>query len=61
MTEPTYKVSCRYGSVEFAPAPPGYSRLVTRDESGVVVKDVSSHLVCLGFDGVCHFCGKKMN
>jgi len=60
--QPTYKVTWIGGYSKFMPAPPGYSRIVTYDEAGMAIEDVTSHYVCLiGESGRCMFCGKRHN
>lgn len=56
-----YRISYLTGSVSFERAAPGFVRLVTRDDAGNVISDVTNHYVCLGYDGgACVFCGEPL-
>jgi hypothetical protein len=59
MSDDLVRFNVLYGSVSFMPAAPGFTRTVTRDGEGRVIKDVTNHYVCLGVDR-CMFCGDPM-
>jgi hypothetical protein len=62
LDEPMYHIEFLAGSVEFAPAPPGFTRVVHRDVNGVVTRDEMNHYVCMSTGGDhCVFCGKEMS
>ncbi len=57
--EERFILNVLYGSVEMDTSVPGFTRTIKKDKDGMVVSDVTTHLVCLGTTH-CMYCGRSM-
>lgn len=63
MSELKYKVTYLTGSVEFAPAPPGFTRTIEKDGDGKITSDKINHYVHLidQESGRCIYCNEQVH
>lgn len=60
MTSQPMKINVIEGHIAFTEPAFGVSRMTEYDKDGKVIREIDTHAVCIGYDGICMVCGRKM-